>query len=273
MGLRAVTRPGQLLRRHPTAPAALFIYAAAFLAYGGVPPASRLAWITVAAATARTAAWAINRIVDVDAGRLHRIRTAALGAPPAHVSQGPAFLLAVAAALALIIAAGQLNQLSLWLSPLPVMAFVIHPYAARRPGAGRALCGLAHAMGPAGGWVAVRGAVEGPACLLGGAVGLWIAGLDLLHRVAGQDAEQTALSSAMRAHAGAALLWVAAGWATGRAWWYFAGLAAALVLVARRYARAASNPAGPRPLPVLDSAAPVSLILLAATLADVLVYP
>lgn len=282
-----ITLTGELVRWKHTVFALPFIYATAFLAYGGVPPAATLGWITLAAAGARTAAMAINRIVDADIDRLNP-RTAGRPIPSGRMSAGQAFVVALMGALALIVAAGQLNPLALWLSPLPVLAFVIYPYTKRWTWACHGFLALAQAMGPGGAWVAVRAAVEGPAWLLGGAVGLWIGGFDVIYALLDLDFDRrygiqslpqrygvpAALACARWAHAAAMALWVMAGWATGRAWWYFGGLALTGALLVWQHAYVARDPSDPRRVQrAFDSNGYISLVMLAASLLDVLRYP
>lgn len=284
---RAVALTGELVRWKHTVFALPFVYSAALMAYGGVPPLGTLVWITVAAAGARTAAMAINRIVDADIDRLNP-RTAGRPIPSGRMSPGQAFAVALAGALALVVAAGQLNRLALWLSPLPVLAFVVYPYTKRWTWACHGFLALAQAMGPGGAWVAVRAAVEGPAWLLGGAVGLWIGGFDVIYALLDLEFDRrhaihslprrlgvpAALAWSRAAHGAALALWVMAGWATGRAWWYFAGLALTAALLAWQHVYVARDPGDPgRVQRGFDSNGYISLVMLAATVLDVLRYP
>src|SRR5258708_7726251 len=93
-----------------------FALCGAMLAASGLPPAHQLLWIVIAMLAARSAAMAFNRLADasIDAAN-PRTRTRAL--PAGHLS--PAFVTAfitVSCAI-FILAAAQLNLLTLFLSP------------------------------------------------------------------------------------------------------------------------------------------------------------
>ncbi|MBE3599127.1 MAG: UbiA family prenyltransferase [Limnochordaceae bacterium] len=273
--------------RKPAALAFPLVYAAAILADGAVPPARQLLWLTLAAIGACAAATAINRIVDADVDRVERPSAGGSTASPRPMGSGQALLVALSGTLLLLVAAGQLNTLALWLSPIPVLAFVVVPHTRRWTWAYHAFLGLAQATGPAGGWVAIRAAVEGPAWLLGLAAGLWVSGLDLLLAPPDDagDREQEiaslprhpgprgAMAVARWAHAAAVLAWVMAGWATGRAGWYFGGVALSALLLAWQHARLTlSLPHVSRPRRAWSPGGSVSLVMLAATVLDVHFY-
>lgn len=229
------------------------LYAACVLAYGGVPPVTVWAWVTLAAGGTAVVAGAIGRIVHAEPTG---------GEPRAERGPGAArlFALAFCGALALITAAGQLNPPSLWLSPLPAALWVAYGQARSRGGSGWVLP-LAHAMGPIAGWVAVRGTVEGPAWLLAAATALWLGG-------------DVASPATRVAHVGAVALWVTAGWACGRAGWYFGSVALAAGLLVWHHvdaARSAGDPAASRRALIVHAA--IGLVGLAGSLLDVVRTP
>ena len=231
------------------------LYAACVLAYGGLAPATVWAWITLAAAGTAVVVGAIGRIVHPEP---------AGGAPHLERGSGAArlFALAVGGALVLIVAAGQLNRASLWLSPLPAALWVASGQARSRGGPGW-VPALAQAMGPVAGWVAVRGTVEGPAWLLAAATALWL----------GRGVDVRSPGTRL-AHAGAVALWVMTGWACGRVGWYFGGIALAAALLAWYHAdaaRPAGDPAASRRVLIVHAA--VGLSVLAGSLLDVVTAP
>jgi 4-hydroxybenzoate polyprenyltransferase len=64
---------------------------------------------------------------------------------------------------------------------------VVYPYGKRFTNFPQAILGLAQAMGPIGGWLAISGEWSWEAVILGLAVGIWIGGFDLIY--ACQDVE------------------------------------------------------------------------------------
>ncbi|MGH3735234.1 MAG: menaquinone biosynthesis prenyltransferase MqnP [Micromonosporaceae bacterium] len=144
--------------------------------------------ITVAMVGARTFAMAANRIIDrhIDA---QNPRTAGRELVTGAVSVRTAWWGALVALAVFLGAAALLNPLCLMLAPLAVVPLVVYPYAKRFTDYPHAVLGIAQAVGPAGGWLAVTGTFDGslPAAVLAVAVGLWIGGFDLIY--ACQDAE------------------------------------------------------------------------------------
>lgn len=163
-----------------------FAYAGAFLAAGGRPTAHQLIWITVAMAGARSAALGLNRIIDrrIDA---KNPRTSGRHLPSGRVRVWEAALFSAFSLAVLAFAAWQLNPLCVALLPLVVVALVVYPYAKRFTWTCHYWMVPAQFFAPFGGWIAVTGAVEAGAVILGLAVGLWIAAFDILYAL--QDIE------------------------------------------------------------------------------------
>ena len=127
-----------------------FALCGAMLAAGGFPPARQLLWIIVAMIAARSAAMAFNRWADaaIDAANP---RTSARALPAGHLS--PAFVVTFVAISSgvFVLAASQLNRLTLLLSPVALAVLLLYSYTKRdamvAPCAGicarhRAFCGL-----------------------------------------------------------------------------------------------------------------------------------
>ncbi|MGH3655691.1 MAG: menaquinone biosynthesis prenyltransferase MqnP [Micromonosporaceae bacterium] len=168
-----------------------FAYLAALVAMwldGGGVRWWTLLLITVAMVGARTFAMAANRIFDrrIDA---QNPRTAERELVTGAVSVRTAWWGAAAALAVFLGACALLNPLCLMLAPLAVVPLVVYPYGKRFTDFPHAILGLAQAIGPIGGWLAVTGSLDGagPAVVLGLAVGLWIGGFDLIY--ACQDVE------------------------------------------------------------------------------------
>lgn len=151
-----------------------------------LPTLGQFLWITLAMASARTLAFAVNRYADrfYDA---RNPRTAGRPIPTGRLSAGATLAYGMVALLVLVIAAWQLNALTLKLLPGALVLLVGYSYTKRFTWLSHWVLGATDGLAPAGAWVAVRAAVDPPAWLLWLAVTLWIAGFDLIY--ACQDTE------------------------------------------------------------------------------------
>jgi len=157
-----------------------FALCGALLAASGLPSAHQLVWIVVAMVAARSAAMAFNRLADaaIDAAN-PRTRTRAL--PAGHLS--PAFVagFVVIACGIFVLAAAQLNRLTLWLSPLALAVLLLYSYTKRFTRWSHVALGFALGIAPAAAWIAVRGSLDPRILLLTAAVTFWVAGFDILY--------------------------------------------------------------------------------------------
>nr|WSZ97739.1 4-hydroxybenzoate octaprenyltransferase [Streptomyces sp. NBC_00857] len=135
--------------------------------------------VTAAMVGLRTFAMACNRIIDreIDA---RNPRTAGRELVTGAVSVRSAWTGALVAVVIFLGAAAALNPLCLALAPIAVIPMVVYPYGKRFTNFPHAILGLAQAMGPVGGWLAITGAWSWDAVILGLAVGIWIGGFDLI---------------------------------------------------------------------------------------------
>ncbi|MFI8996391.1 menaquinone biosynthesis prenyltransferase MqnP [Streptomyces sp. NPDC053542] len=142
--------------------------------------------VTVAMVGLRTFAMAANRIIDreIDA---RNPRTAHRELVTGAMSVKHAWTGALVAVVVFLAAAALLNPLCLALAPVAVIPMVVYPYGKRFTNFPQAILGLAQAMGPVGGWLAITGEWSWEAVILGLAVGIWIGGFDLIY--ACQDVE------------------------------------------------------------------------------------
>jgi 4-hydroxybenzoate polyprenyltransferase len=150
------------------------------LAAGGWPTPHQLAWIIVAMVAARSAAMAFNRVADaaIDAAN-PRTRTRAL---PAGILT-PAFVttFVVVSSAIFILAASQLNHLSLILSPLALAVLLLYSYTKRFTRWSHLVLGFALGIAPSAAWIAVRGSLDPRILLLTAAVTFWVGGFDVLY--------------------------------------------------------------------------------------------
>ncbi|MFC0846856.1 menaquinone biosynthesis prenyltransferase MqnP [Streptomyces noboritoensis] len=146
----------------------------------------KLLLVTIAMVGLRTFAMACNRIIDRELDARNP-RTAQRELVTGSVSVRSAWTGALIALAVFLAAAGLLNPLCLALAPIAVIPMVVYPYGKRFTNFPQAILGLAQAMGPVGGWLAITGEWSWDAVILGLAVGVWIGGFDLIY--ACQDVE------------------------------------------------------------------------------------
>ncbi|PYV19986.1 MAG: 4-hydroxybenzoate octaprenyltransferase [Acidobacteria bacterium] len=163
-----------------------FALLGAFMAARGAPTAAQAAWITLAMVGARSAAMAFNRLVDVDFDRRNP-RTSGRALPRGLVSKGFVIAFIVASAGVLVASAAMLNPLAFRLSPVALVIVFFYSWTKRFTWWSHFFLGLSLACAPVGAWVAIRGEVTTTPLMLGLAVALWVAGLDILY--ACQDVE------------------------------------------------------------------------------------
>ncbi|HZW93851.1 MAG TPA: UbiA-like polyprenyltransferase [Candidatus Eremiobacteraceae bacterium] len=157
-----------------------FALCGAMLAASGLPTGHQLFWIVVAMLAARSAAMAFNRLADaaIDAAN-PRTRTRAL--PAGQLS--PAFVatFVIVSCAIFIVAASQLNRLTLWLSPVALAVLLLYSYTKRFTRWSHLVLGFALGIAPSAAWIAVRGSLDPRILLLTAAVTFWVAGFDVLY--------------------------------------------------------------------------------------------
>ncbi len=188
-----------------------FALCGAMLAARGFPETHQLVWIILAMIAARSAAMAFNRLADatIDAAN-PRTRTRAL--PAGHLT--PAFVttFVVVSSAIFILAAGELNRLTLWLSPVALAVLLLYSYTKRFTRWSHLVLGLALGIAPAAAWIAVRGSLDPRILLLTGAVTFWVGGFDVLYACQDFDFDrQSGLHSIPRFLGVPRALWVARG--------------------------------------------------------------
>jgi 4-hydroxybenzoate polyprenyltransferase len=157
-----------------------FALCGAMLAAGGVPAWHQLAWIIVAMISARSAAMAFNRVADaaIDAAN-PRTQTRALPAGSLTPSFVTTFV--VVSCAVFVLAASQLNHLTLILSPLALAIVLLYSYTKRFTRWSHLVLGFALGIAPAAAWIAVRASLDPRILLLTAAVTFWVGGFDVLY--------------------------------------------------------------------------------------------
>jgi 4-hydroxybenzoate polyprenyltransferase len=150
----------------------------------GWPGWGKLFWITVAMAGARTAAMALNRLIDA-ALDAQNPRTASRALPKRLLRPAEMLAFAVISIAVLVFAAAQLNRLCLELTPVALLFLVGYSYTKRFTWLCHFVLGLTDGIAPIGGWLAVNPTLSlanwTPPLLLGLAVAAWVGGFDLIY--------------------------------------------------------------------------------------------
>jgi 4-hydroxybenzoate polyprenyltransferase len=147
---------------------------------------SNLFWVTLAMIGARTAAMALNRIIDagIDA---KNPRTADRAIPKGLVSLREAWIFTIFALALLVLATFFLAPITRVLWPLVVLGFVVYPYTKRFTWLCHLALGVANGLAPGAAWVAVTGEVSWTPALIWAGAALWVAGFDVLYALLDRD--------------------------------------------------------------------------------------
>jgi 4-hydroxybenzoate polyprenyltransferase len=167
-----------------------FALCGAMLAAGGMPPWRSLAWVIVAMVSARSAAMAFNRLADASIDAANP-RTATRALPvglltPSFVS---AFVLVSCGVF--VLAASQLNRLTLMLSPVALAMILLYSYTKRFTRWSHLFLGFALGIAPAAAWIAVRGSLDPRILLLTAAVTFWVGGFDVIYACQDHDYDRS----------------------------------------------------------------------------------
>ena len=170
-----------------------FAYLGAFLASGGVPELHVLFWVGIAFLGARSAAMALNNLIDRDIDARNP-RTADRELITGKISMREVWAIILVSYIMLFYSAYRLNQLCLMLAPIIPVTSLIYPYLKRFSPVSHFVLGLNLAYAPVGGWLAVRGVFNFPfgtpehaMLLLLFAVTFWVAGFDMIYSMLDLD--------------------------------------------------------------------------------------
>ncbi|HEX7004506.1 MAG TPA: UbiA-like polyprenyltransferase [Trueperaceae bacterium] len=169
-----------LVRFEHTLFALPFAYAGMLVAAGGWPGWATFGWITVAMVGARTAAMALNRLIDARLDALNP-RTAGRELPKGVLGRVDALVLAFIGFALLALAGWALNPLTLALLPVAVAALTLYSYTKRISWLCHLWLGATIGAAAAGGWIGVTGSFSAGAVCLWLGVALWIAGFDVIY--------------------------------------------------------------------------------------------
>jgi 4-hydroxybenzoate polyprenyltransferase len=188
-----------------------FALCGAMLAANGVPNVHALVWIVVAMVSARSAAMAFNRFADasIDAAN-PRTQTRAL--PAGALTHGFVAAFIIVSCAVFVLAASQLNRLSLLLSPVALGVVLLYSYTKRFTRWSHLVLGFAMGIAPSAAWIAVRGSLDPRVLLLTAAVTFWGAGFDVLYACQDYDFDRRSGLHSIPRHFGIGKsLWIARG--------------------------------------------------------------
>ena len=158
------------------------IFAGAWLRLRHWPDAGTSLLLLLAAVGARAMGMGLNRLIDADIdARNPRTRQREL--PRGAMRRREAWALVIAAGFLYTLCAGLIAPVCLWLSPIPVILFVIYPYLKRFTSLSHLGLGLAWSTGPVAGWLAAAKSLTG----IGHVTSLWlfsllwVAGFDIIY--------------------------------------------------------------------------------------------
>ena len=157
-----------------------FALTAMLLAAGGLPGWRTVAWIVVAMVAARSAAMAFNRWADADLDA-ENPRTKNRAIPAGLLTRKFVLGFICAAVVVFLVAAAELNRLTLELAPLALVVLLGYSYLKRFTRWSHLGLGLALGLAPTAAWIAVRGSLDPRILVLTAAVTLWAGGFDVLY--------------------------------------------------------------------------------------------
>jgi 4-hydroxybenzoate polyprenyltransferase len=222
-----------------------FALAGALLAARHTPvTAGTVGWIVVAMVTARSAAMGFNRLVDRRFDALNP-RTANREMPRGAMSTLEATAFVVIASALFVFATSRLNSLCLMLSPVALAIVFWYSLAKRFTTWTQLFLGLAMAVAPVGGWLAVGGRGGFEPWLLAIAIGAWVGGFDVLYACQDIDFDRAhglrsipvhfgvpaALTISRALHVVTIVALVSLAWFTPLSTFYFVGVAVVAVLL------------------------------------------
>jgi 4-hydroxybenzoate polyprenyltransferase len=186
-----------------------FALTGALLAAHGIPPWRTLLWILVAMISARSGAMAFNRWADAALDAANP-RTKMRAIPAGQLSRGFVLAFTLIMVATFEVAAGELNRLTLMLSPIVLLVLLGYSYMKKVTRWSHIVLGLALGIAPSAAWIAVRGSLDWRIAILTLVVTCWVAGFDILYACQDMDHDRAAgLFSVPQALGLDAAFWIA----------------------------------------------------------------
>lgn len=167
-----------------------FALCGAMLAAGGLPAWRQLGWIVVAMVSARSAAMAFNRLADASIDATNP-RTATRALPVGELTPSFVSTFVLVACGIFVLAASQLNRMTLLLSPVALAVILLYSYTKRFTRWSHLFLGFALGIAPAAAWIAVRGSLDPRILLLTVAVTFWVGGFDVIYACQDHDYDRS----------------------------------------------------------------------------------
>jgi 4-hydroxybenzoate polyprenyltransferase len=139
-----------------------------------------LFWIVAAMVAARSAAMGFNRLADARHDALNP-RTANRELPRGVMTMREAALFVIVSSVAFVFTTWEINTICFVLSPVALAIVFWYSLAKRYTAWTQLFLGLAMAVAPVGGWLAVGGRGGWEPWLLALAIGTWVGGFDVLY--------------------------------------------------------------------------------------------
>ena len=158
------------------------IFSGVFIASKNPPTLRLMILILLGATGARTAALALNRIIDRKIDKRNP-RTVSRELPSGKMSLGDAVMILVIGLSVYVLCAAWISTFCLMLSPLPLVIFTFYPYMKRFTSYAHFGVGLGLSMAPLGGWFAAKNSFANctPGLLLALFTLCWVSGFDIIY--------------------------------------------------------------------------------------------
>ncbi len=169
------------------------IYSGVFLASKERPQILLLVLVLTAAVGARLVAMTLNRIIDREIDR-HNPRTIKRELPSGTMNLKESYGVLLLGLALYLISAKMISDFCFYLSPIPLVVFIVYPYLKRFTPLAHFGVGMGLAMGPLGGFFAVTGSIEhiGIALLLPLFNLFWATGFDIIYSTLDEEFDKKA---------------------------------------------------------------------------------
>lgn len=137
-------------------------------------------WITLAMVGARSAAMALNRLIDSTIDKLNP-RTATRAIPQGKLSIKETVIFVIISLFIFIVATLQLSPLAIKLLPIALVILVFYSYTKRFTWLCHFFLGGAIGLAPVAAWIAITNEITIAAVVLYIIVALWTAGFDIIY--------------------------------------------------------------------------------------------
>lgn len=255
-----------------------FALGAMVVAAQGLPPLRIFGISILAMVFARTAAMTFNRLADWE---IDKRNPRTMGRHQLTSRKSAALACGICSVLFVAVCA-LLNPLCLMLSPVALGIVFFYSLTKRFTHLAQFFLGLALAVAPVGGWIAVTGRLDWAPIWLAAAVLFWVAGFDMVYAMQDYEVDQReglhsmvvalgipkARAAALLLHVAALLLLLGFGWIAGLGGYFYAALAgiAAMLVWEHRLARRGDTRALNQAF--FQANAAVGILFVAGTLAD-----